>query len=189
MRGCVVIFCLLLLFPKLSVSAVLIVPVICGCRNAPLHVCLDFYLSTRLHPVKDAHARTGRVCVCVFTGKLNVSARAHHSAVNIRPSLLPLSLSLCSRGMGSTNRAASILSLPREIRHEIKARIKGQGRNCHLIQHYLYSHDDDVYIALMITGQAEERDMEKASLSPPSAVPLTCHHLCCQGPSARLAPA
>lgn len=55
--SCVVIFCLLLLFPKLSVPAVLIAEVICGCRNGSPHVCLDSacrpYLSTRLHPVKD----------------------------------------------------------------------------------------------------------------------------------------
>lgn len=43
----------------------------------------------------------------------------------------------------------------------------------------------------MITGQREEREteVEKESLSPPPTVPLTCHHLYCQGPSARLAPA
>lgn len=45
----------------------------------------------------------------------------------------------------------------------------------------------------MITGQTEEREGEggetEESLPPPSAVPLTCHHLYCQGPSARLAPA
>lgn len=46
-----------------------------------------------------------------------------------------------SRGMGSTAGAASILCVPREIRHEIKAPIKGQGRHCHLIQHYLYSQE------------------------------------------------
>lgn len=61
--------------------------------------------------------------------------------------------------MGSTDRAASIVTAPREIRHEIKAPIKGRGQRCHLIQHYLYSQEmfgddeDDVFIVLVITGQ------------------------------------
>lgn len=79
--------------------------------------------------------------ICVFTGKLNVLVHAHQSAVNICPSLLSVFAAEGSRGMGSTSRAASILSVPREIRHEIKAPIKGQGWHCHLIQHYLYSQE------------------------------------------------
>lgn len=65
--------------------------------------------------------------ICVFTGKLNVLARTHHSAANICPSLLSVFAAGVSREMGSTGRAASILSVLREIRHEIKAPIKGQG--------------------------------------------------------------
>ena len=47
----------------------------------------------------------------------------------------------------------------------------------------------------MITGwrgkgrETAAVEVEEESLSPPSAVPVTCHHLYCQGPSARLAPA
>lgn len=66
-----------------------------------------------------------------------------------------------SRGLWSTSRAASIPGLQREIRHEIKALIKGRGQDCHLVQHPPLltgedDDDDDVCIAGMITGQGGE---------------------------------
>lgn len=77
----------------------------------------------------------------VFTGKLNFLG-LHISQCWAFVLLCSLVFAAeGSRGMGSTSRAASILSVPREIRHEIKAPIKGQGWHCHLIQHYLYSQE------------------------------------------------
>ena len=77
----------------------------------------------------------------MFTGEINVLIHAYQSEVSICPSILSVSAEQEDRGIGSTSRAASILTLPREIRHEIKAPIKGQGQHCHLIQHYLYSQE------------------------------------------------
>lgn len=132
--GCVLIVCLLLLFPRRSVPAVLIEPVRRRGWWAFLHVHLDLAFISR-------RAREGcPVSVCL---QVRLNVRAHRSAADIRPSFcLPLvSAAEGSRGMGSTAGAASILCVPREIRHEIKAPIKGQGRHCHLIQHYLYSRE------------------------------------------------
>lgn len=103
--------------------------------------------------------------------------------------------------MGSTDRAASIVTALREIRHEIKAPIKGRGQTLSPdpALFILSGEDDDVFIMLVITGQTQKRERggreigreigeKKENLCPLSAVPLTCHHLYCQGPSARLAP-
>lgn len=49
--------------------------------------------------------------------------------------------------------------------------------------------DDDDGIIAMITGQGEEAKAEEESFSPLPTMPLTCHHLYCQGSSARLAAA
>lgn len=131
--------CLLLLLPKLSVPAVLIVPVICGCRKESQHTRLDPSVSYICQHVCALWRMSVHTHTRVFTGKLNVSVHAHPSAVKVCPSLLSVFAAEGSRGIGSISRAASILSVPREIRHEIKAPIKGQGWHCHLIQHYLYS--------------------------------------------------
>lgn len=80
--GCVLLFCLLLLFPKLSVPAVLILQVICGCLSARVSTWHSF--------VDTFAGREGCPRTRVFTGGLNVSAQAHHSAVSICPSVLSL---------------------------------------------------------------------------------------------------
>lgn len=64
--------------------------------------------------------------------------------------------------MGSTDRAASIVTAPREIRHEIKAPIKGRGQTLSPdpALFILSGEDDDVFIMLVITGQTRKRERE-----------------------------
>lgn len=58
-----------------------------GAEMDPLRACLD----SRLLFVDAPAPREGCPAACVFTGELNVSAHAHHSAANICPSLLSVS--------------------------------------------------------------------------------------------------
>lgn len=132
---CVVLFGLLLLFPKLSVPTVLILQVICRCRNGPAP-CWHLFVHTFA-------ARDG----CRHVHK---SAKRRGARTPLSGKRLSFFTHFCvpaaerSGGIGSISGAASILSVPREIRHEIKAPIKGQGQHCHLIQYYLYSREGAV---------------------------------------------
>lgn len=98
-------------------------------------MCLSAYtFLCNLPPVKDGSTN---VCLQVNLNALMCTDRSEASA---RSRLFCAGKG--SRGIGSTGRAASILGLQREIRHEIKALVKGaEAKSCHLIQHYLYSQE------------------------------------------------
>lgn len=132
----------------------------------------------------------GCLYICVFTGKLNVLVRAHHSAVNICPSSLSV---FAAEGWGAqagqhwSSLCWEKLGMKLKLPSKARASTATLSSTIHTPRRgwWCLHHSDDN----RTQRRQRETEEEKESLSPPSTVPLTCHHLYCQGPSARLEPA
>lgn len=101
--------------------------------------------------------------------------------------------SLCEGAEGSGAQAGQHRSSACREKLGMKLKLSSKGRGQELSPDpalfILTGEEDDDDITAMITGQGEEAKAEEESFSPLPTVPLTCHHLCCQGSSARLAAA